>query len=100
MDSLSIFILLQAMVAEHEIQNISCAAQDPDDLCTFAYITKDLKSGYHFCHVFTTVEVVGVIFYLGLQMGWKLSRNFPWELNLGNFGHIPSGNLWKFMGIN
>ncbi|KAK9973785.1 hypothetical protein ABG768_024491 [Culter alburnus] len=47
----------KALVAEHEIQNISCAAQDPDDLCTFAYITKDLKSGYHFCHVFTTVEV-------------------------------------------
>uniref|UniRef100_A0A8C2KJC5 Ankyrin repeat and sterile alpha motif domain containing 1Ab n=1 Tax=Cyprinus carpio TaxID=7962 RepID=A0A8C2KJC5_CYPCA len=47
----------KAMVAEHDIQNISCAAQDPDDLCTFAYITKDLKSGYHFCHVFTTVEV-------------------------------------------
>ncbi|XP_073726602.1 ankyrin repeat and SAM domain-containing protein 1A isoform X2 [Misgurnus anguillicaudatus] len=47
----------KAIVAEHEIQNISCAAQDPDDLCTFAYITKDLKSGYHFCHVFTTVEV-------------------------------------------
>uniref|UniRef100_A0A8C1PK49 Ankyrin repeat and sterile alpha motif domain containing 1Ab n=1 Tax=Cyprinus carpio TaxID=7962 RepID=A0A8C1PK49_CYPCA len=47
----------KVMVAEHDIQNISCAAQDPDDLCTFAYITKDLKSGYHFCHVFTTVEV-------------------------------------------
>ncbi|XP_056316560.1 ankyrin repeat and SAM domain-containing protein 1A [Danio aesculapii] len=47
----------KAMVAEHEIQDISCAAQDPDDLCTFAYITKDMKSGYHFCHVFTTVEV-------------------------------------------
>uniref|UniRef100_A0A671SG39 Ankyrin repeat and SAM domain-containing protein 1A-like n=1 Tax=Sinocyclocheilus anshuiensis TaxID=1608454 RepID=A0A671SG39_9TELE len=52
-----IFVMFCAMVAEHEIQNISCAAQDPDDLCTFAYITKDLKSGYHFCHVFTTVEV-------------------------------------------
>lgn len=49
---------LQAIVAEHEIQNISCAAQDPDELRTFAYITKDLKSGHHFCHVFTTVEVV------------------------------------------
>ncbi|XP_022531278.2 ankyrin repeat and SAM domain-containing protein 1A isoform X3 [Astyanax mexicanus] len=47
----------KAIVAEHEIQNISCAAQDPDDLRTFAYITKDLKSGHHFCHVFTTVEV-------------------------------------------
>lgn len=48
----------QTIVAEHEIRNISCAAQDPDDLCTFAYITKDLKSGHHFCHVFSTVEVV------------------------------------------
>lgn len=52
------YVTLQAIVAEHEIQNISCAAQDPDDLRTFAYITKDLKSGHHFCHVFTTVEVV------------------------------------------
>lgn len=50
--------LQQTIVAEHEIRNISCAAQDPDDLCTFAYITKDSKSGHHFCHVFSTVEVV------------------------------------------
>lgn len=48
------------IVAEHEIRNISCAAQDPDDLCTFAYITKDSKSGHHFCHVFSTVEVVSI----------------------------------------
>ncbi|KAM9482220.1 ankyrin repeat and SAM domain-containing protein 1A isoform 2-T2 [Clarias gariepinus] len=47
----------KGIVAEHEIQNISCAAQDPDELRAFAYITKDLKSGHHFCHVFTTVEV-------------------------------------------
>uniref|UniRef100_A0A3Q2YJB1 Ankyrin repeat and sterile alpha motif domain containing 1Ab n=1 Tax=Hippocampus comes TaxID=109280 RepID=A0A3Q2YJB1_HIPCM len=47
----------KTIVAEHEIRNISCAAQDPDDLCTFAYITKDLKSGHHFCHVFSTAEV-------------------------------------------
>ncbi|XP_053723314.1 ankyrin repeat and SAM domain-containing protein 1A isoform X4 [Synchiropus splendidus] len=47
----------KTIVAEHEIRNISCAAQDPDDLTTFAYITKDLKSGHHFCHVFSTVEV-------------------------------------------
>lgn len=51
----------QTIVAEHEIRNISCAAQDPDDLCTFAYITKDLKSGHHFCHVFSTVEVVSEV---------------------------------------
>lgn len=54
----------QTIVAEHEIRNISCAAQDPDDLCTFAYITKDLKSGHHFCHVFSTVEVVSDLFQL------------------------------------
>lgn len=47
----------KTILAEHEIRNISCAAQDPDDLCTFAYITKDPKSGHHLCHVFSTVEV-------------------------------------------
>ncbi|XP_028431042.1 ankyrin repeat and SAM domain-containing protein 1A isoform X4 [Perca flavescens] len=47
----------KTIVAEHEIRNISCAAQDPDDLFTFAYITKDLKSGHHFCHVFSCMEV-------------------------------------------
>ncbi|ERE91983.1 ankyrin repeat and SAM domain-containing protein 1A isoform 2 [Cricetulus griseus] len=45
------------VIAEHEIRNISCAAQDPEDLCTFAYITKDLQTGHHYCHVFSTVDV-------------------------------------------
>ncbi|XP_067227982.1 ankyrin repeat and SAM domain-containing protein 1A-like isoform X3 [Chanodichthys erythropterus] len=45
------------IIAEHEIRNISCAAQDPEDLCTFAYITKDLLSSHHYCHVFSTVDV-------------------------------------------
>ncbi|KAM6925055.1 ankyrin repeat and SAM domain-containing protein 1A [Xenentodon cancila] len=45
------------IIAEHEIRNISCAAQDPEDLCTFAYITKDLKTSHHYCHVFSTVDV-------------------------------------------
>ncbi|XP_051961884.1 ankyrin repeat and SAM domain-containing protein 1A-like isoform X1 [Xyrauchen texanus] len=45
------------IIAEHEIRNISCAAQDPEDLCTFAYITKDLQSSHHYCHVFSTVDV-------------------------------------------
>uniref|UniRef100_UPI00358F6F42 ankyrin repeat and SAM domain-containing protein 1A-like isoform X3 n=1 Tax=Myxine glutinosa TaxID=7769 RepID=UPI00358F6F42 len=44
-------------IAEHEIRNISCAAQDPEDLCTFAYITKDLKTSYHYCHVFSAFDV-------------------------------------------
>ncbi|XP_026115462.1 ankyrin repeat and SAM domain-containing protein 1A-like isoform X3 [Carassius auratus] len=45
------------IIAEHEIRNISCAAQDPEDLCTFAYITKDLQSSHHYCHVFSTIDV-------------------------------------------
>ncbi|XP_041084400.1 ankyrin repeat and SAM domain-containing protein 1A-like isoform X3 [Polyodon spathula] len=45
------------IIAEHEIRNISCAAQDPEDLCTFAYITKDLLTSHHYCHVFSTVDV-------------------------------------------
>lgn len=49
---------LQNIIAEHEIRNISCAAQDPEDLSTFAYITKDLKSSHHYCHVFTAFDVV------------------------------------------
>lgn len=50
--------LVQNIIAEHEIRNISCAAQDPEDLCTFAYITKDLQTSHHYCHVFSTVDVV------------------------------------------
>uniref|UniRef100_A0A3Q2YED3 Ankyrin repeat and sterile alpha motif domain containing 1A n=1 Tax=Hippocampus comes TaxID=109280 RepID=A0A3Q2YED3_HIPCM len=49
------------IIAEHEIRNISCAAQDPEDLCTFAYITKDLQTSHHYCHVFSTVDVVMTI---------------------------------------
>ncbi|KAJ7332972.1 hypothetical protein JRQ81_015152 [Phrynocephalus forsythii] len=45
------------VIAEHEIRNILCAAQDPEDLCTFAYITKDLQTSHHYCHVFSTVDV-------------------------------------------
>lgn len=50
----------QNVIAEHEIRNISCAAQDPEDLCAFAYVTKDLQTGHHYCHVFSTVDVVSV----------------------------------------
>lgn len=55
---LSPSLSLQNIIAEHEIRNISCAAQDPEDLSTFAYITKDLKSSHHYCHVFTAFDVV------------------------------------------
>lgn len=50
----------QNIIAEHEIRNISCAAQDPEDLSTFAYITKDLKTNHHYCHVFTAFDVVSL----------------------------------------
>ncbi|XP_069998958.1 ankyrin repeat and sterile alpha motif domain-containing protein 1B [Penaeus vannamei] len=42
----------QALVCEHEIRNIHCACQDADDLSHFAYITKDLETKGHYCHVF------------------------------------------------
>ncbi|NXC17643.1 ANS1A protein, partial [Corythaeola cristata] len=55
------------VIAEHEIRNISCAAQDPEDLCTFAYITKDLQTSHHYCHVFSTVDVRGSVTYFYSQ---------------------------------
>ncbi|XP_043246752.1 ankyrin repeat and SAM domain-containing protein 1A-like isoform X1 [Amphibalanus amphitrite] len=42
----------QKLVCEHEIRNIHCACQDADDLSHFAYITKDLDTRCHYCHVF------------------------------------------------
>ncbi|XP_067359588.1 ankyrin repeat and SAM domain-containing protein 1A isoform X2 [Channa argus] len=84
----------KTIVAEHEIRNISCAAQDPDDLCTFAYITKDLKSGHHFCHVFSTVEVtqtyeiiltLGQAFEVAYQMAIQTrARHYVPPLSLGS----------------
>nr|XP_039257501.1 uncharacterized protein LOC120334115 isoform X1 [Styela clava] len=46
-------------IAEHEIHNISFASQDADDLSTLAYITRDARTGNHYCHVFrvTTLDV-------------------------------------------
>lgn len=57
---IEIFFFKQNIIAEHEIRNISCAAQDPEDLSTFAYITKDLKTNHHYCHVFTAFDVVSL----------------------------------------
>lgn len=68
---------MQNIIAEHEIRNISCAAQDPEDLCTFAYITKDLQTSHHYCHVFSTVDLVrtSLSFRAGIHLGnqedWK-----------------------------
>uniref|UniRef100_T1J001 SAM domain-containing protein n=1 Tax=Strigamia maritima TaxID=126957 RepID=T1J001_STRMM len=48
---------LKNIVCEHEIRNIHCACQDADDLNHFAYITKDLQSDNHYCHVFSVVTM-------------------------------------------
>ncbi|ELK33782.1 Ankyrin repeat and SAM domain-containing protein 1A [Myotis davidii] len=74
------------VIAEHEIRNISCAAQDPEDLCTFAYITKDLQTGHHYCHVFSTVDVtltyeiiltLGQAFEVAYQLALQAQRARP-----------------------
>ncbi|MGH0175397.1 UNVERIFIED_CONTAM: hypothetical protein FKN15_075247 [Acipenser sinensis] len=74
------------IIAEHEIRNISCAAQDPEDLCTFAYITKDLLTSHHYCHVFSTVDVnltyeiimtLGQAFEVAYQLALQAQRPKP-----------------------
>uniref|UniRef100_A0A3Q0QSR1 Ankyrin repeat and sterile alpha motif domain containing 1A n=1 Tax=Amphilophus citrinellus TaxID=61819 RepID=A0A3Q0QSR1_AMPCI len=82
------------IIAEHEIRNISCAAQDPEDLCTFAYITKDLKTSHHYCHVFSTVDVnltyeiiltLGQAFEVAYQLALQAQRTKPHQ-------SVPSGS--------
>ncbi|XP_030076298.1 ankyrin repeat and SAM domain-containing protein 1A isoform X3 [Microcaecilia unicolor] len=76
------------IIAEHEIRNISCAAQDPEDLCTFAYITKDLQTSHHYCHVFSTVDVsltyeiiltLGQAFEVAYQLALQAQKSRPAE---------------------
>lgn len=52
--------LFQTLVCEHEIRNIHCACQDAEDLSHFAYITKDLETKGHYCHVFRVQTRVSV----------------------------------------
>uniref|UniRef100_A0A8D2J8U6 Ankyrin repeat and sterile alpha motif domain containing 1A n=1 Tax=Varanus komodoensis TaxID=61221 RepID=A0A8D2J8U6_VARKO len=74
------------VIAEHEIRNISCAAQDPEDLCTFAYITKDLQTSHHYCHVFSTIDVnltyeiiltLGQAFEVAYQLALQAQKSKP-----------------------
>ncbi|XP_073795688.1 ankyrin repeat and SAM domain-containing protein 1A isoform X1 [Danio rerio] len=80
------------IIAEHEIRNISCAAQDPEDLCTFAYITKDLLSSHHYCHVFSTVDVnltyeiiltLGQAFEVAYQLALQAQRSRQQQSSAG-----------------
>uniref|UniRef100_A0AAR2J720 Ankyrin repeat and sterile alpha motif domain containing 1A n=1 Tax=Pygocentrus nattereri TaxID=42514 RepID=A0AAR2J720_PYGNA len=81
------------IIAEHEIRNISCAAQDPEDLCTFAYITKDLQTSHHYCHVFSTVDVnltyeiiltLGQAFEVAYQLALQAQRNKQQQGSVGS----------------
>lgn len=49
---------LQNLICEHEIRNIHCACQDPDDMLYFAYITKEHDTANHYCHVFSSETIV------------------------------------------
>ncbi|XP_061793569.1 ankyrin repeat and SAM domain-containing protein 1A isoform X2 [Nerophis lumbriciformis] len=82
----------KTIVAEHQIRNISCAAQDPDDLCTFAYITKDLKSGHHFCHVFSTVEVTQT-YEIILTLGQAFEVAYQMTVQARARQHVPHSSL-------
>ena len=57
---------VQKVVSEHDIDNIFCACQDADDLAVFAYITRDLMTEMHYCHVFRVDSTVCLLdtFYL------------------------------------
>nr|XP_033807653.1 ankyrin repeat and sterile alpha motif domain-containing protein 1B [Geotrypetes seraphini] len=74
------------IIAEHEIRNISCAAQDPEDLSTFAYITKDLKSPHHYCHVFTAFDV-NLAYEIILTLGQAFEVAYQLALQARKGGH-------------
>ena len=56
----SFFLYFQKVICDHEIGNIFCACQDTDDLRFFAYITRDIQTARHYCHVFKVKSSVSV----------------------------------------
>uniref|UniRef100_UPI00398EE64B ankyrin repeat and sterile alpha motif domain-containing protein 1B isoform X8 n=1 Tax=Pristiophorus japonicus TaxID=55135 RepID=UPI00398EE64B len=76
------------IITEHEIRNISCAAQDPEDLSTFAYITKDLKSSHHYCHVFSAFDV-NLAYEIILTLGQAFEVAYQLALQARKGGHGP-----------
>ncbi|XP_072327654.1 ankyrin repeat and sterile alpha motif domain-containing protein 1B isoform X9 [Scyliorhinus torazame] len=76
------------IITEHEIRNISCAAQDPEDLSTFAYITKDLKSSYHYCHVFSAFDV-NLAYEIILTLGQAFEVAYQLALQARKGSHGP-----------
>jgi len=55
-------------IAEHDISNISFASQHEEDLQTFAYITHDVRTGKHYCHVFR-VSTLDTAYEIILTLG-------------------------------
>jgi len=55
-------------IAEHDISNISFASQHEEDLQTFAYITHDVTTGKHYCHVFR-VSTLDTAYEIILTLG-------------------------------
>ncbi|XP_071481318.1 uncharacterized protein [Diadema antillarum] len=77
------------VITEHEICNISCVAQDSDDLKTFAYITKDSKHEKLYCHVFT-VKTVELATEIILTLGQAFEIAYKMLLKTSH-GHHSNG---------
>uniref|UniRef100_A0A8D0CJQ6 Ankyrin repeat and sterile alpha motif domain-containing protein 1B-like n=1 Tax=Scleropages formosus TaxID=113540 RepID=A0A8D0CJQ6_SCLFO len=78
------------MIAEHEIRNISCAAQDPEELSTFAYITRDLKSSQHYCHVFAAFDVnLAYEIILTLGQAFEVAYQLALQARVGGQSSSP-----------
>ncbi|KAL5007848.1 hypothetical protein ScPMuIL_016654 [Solemya velum] len=68
------------VICDHEIGNIFCACQDGETLNFFAYITQDVPTARHYCHVFNVknpehareiILTLGQAFEIAYQMVLK-----------------------------
>ncbi|KAK3580897.1 hypothetical protein CHS0354_008182 [Potamilus streckersoni] len=68
------------VICDHEIGNIFCACQDVESLNFFAYITRDVETANHYCHVFNVkspslahdiILTLGEAFEVAYQMAMK-----------------------------
>ncbi|XP_076335026.1 ankyrin repeat and sterile alpha motif domain-containing protein 1B-like [Tachypleus tridentatus] len=49
--------LTKQNICDHQIQNIYCASQEPDDLSHIACIVKEHQTHFHYCHAFCAKNV-------------------------------------------
>ncbi|KAJ3612685.1 hypothetical protein NHX12_020950, partial [Muraenolepis orangiensis] len=71
------------------VKFIDATNKDPDDLSTFAYITKDLKSSHHYCHVFTAFDV-NLAYEIILTLGQAFEVAYQLALQARKTGHGSS----------